>query len=115
MEIDYTAWKFWLDVLQVVFTAAIGIYVWVSNRTAVNTKRIAKLEGDLDERLDEQEVRLTRVEEALRHAPTHEDLKRIHARIDDVASGVSLVSGKIGETTRTLTLIHEHLLNGGKR
>ena len=31
---DYDAWRFWIDILQAVLTAAICVYVWLSTARA---------------------------------------------------------------------------------
>ncbi len=115
MELDYTAWRFWWDIIQTLILAAIGVYTWISNRTRVNSSRIQSLEHDIDSRLDSQGDRITRMEEALRHAPSHEDLKRIHRRMDETAAALNALAGEFKAVQHTLHLIHEHLLNGGKR
>lgn len=114
-ELDYTAWRFWWDVVQTLILAAIGVYTWLSNRTRVNASRIQSLEHDIDQRLDTQGDRLTRVEEAIRHGPSHEDLKRIHQRMDETNNAVGELVGELKAIRPTLQLIHEYLLNGGKR
>lgn len=65
----------------------------------------------LDTKLSSFSDRLTAIERDQRHAPTHEDLKRIHSRLDEALTGLSSVNGKLEGTNKTLDLIHEHLLN----
>ena len=107
---DYEAWRFWIDGLQTVLTAALGVYVWLVNRTRVNAARISKMEDEIDGRLDEAENRLTKVESDVEHGPTRNDLGRIHTRIDDVAAAVARIEGESHAATRSLDLIHQHLL-----
>jgi len=112
---DYTAWKFWLDVAQVLVTAAIGIYVWLGNRNRVTNERIQTLEDDVDERLDSHGNRLTRIEAKQETAPSRADVGRIHARIDGVDKAVSSLDGKFERVANTLDLIHSYLLNGKQK
>ena len=51
------------------------------------------------------------MERDLRHAPNHDDLKRIHSRLDEVSDDLSKLMGEFKGTAHTLSLIHEHLLN----
>jgi hypothetical protein len=64
----------------------------------------------LDAKLAAHADRLTALESNQRHAPTHEDLKRIHSRLDDVSEGLSNLVGEFKGTGHTLHLIHEYLL-----
>ena len=107
---NYEAWRFWIDILQTVLTAAVGVYVWLVTRTRVNAARISKMEDDLDARLDGHDRRLTRIEGAVEHGPTRDDLGRIHTRIDEVAAAIARIEGESHAAARNLDLIHQHLL-----
>ena len=111
---DYEAWRFWIDILQAVLTAAIGVYVWLVNRTRVNAARIRKMEDDFDRRLDDAEQRLTKVESNIEHGPGRADLKRIHERVDETAKEVHLLTGEFQSVKGTLELIHQFLLSGSR-
>lgn len=133
MPLDYEALDFWLKFANLAATAGIGIYLWLSRRHAVTNERITTLESsamakigkvedslgaqlvgmerDIDGRLDDHATRLARLEQDQRHAPTHDDLKRIHARLDDAAREIANISGQFDGASRTLALIHDHLMN----
>ncbi|MBN9697172.1 MAG: hypothetical protein J0L85_15400 [Zoogloea sp.] len=64
----------------------------------------------LDAKLAAHADRLTAIERDQKHAPTHDDLKRIHSRLDDVSEGLSNLVGEFKGTGHTLNLIHEYLL-----
>ena len=96
-------------------------------------------EQRLDERVDGLDTRLVQVEtslrlgpsptscaahiqgvavvqETLRHLPGHEDMKRVHQRIDGVSDIVSEVRGRLQGIERGLTILHEYFMeNGGAR
>ena len=108
---DYQAWRFWTDILQTLLTAALGVYVWLVNRTRVNAGRIRDLEDSVDERLDDHDRRLTRIEGAVEHGPTREDLGRIHTRIDEAQAVLARIEGEFHAAKGTLDLIHQFLLN----
>lgn len=99
-------------IVQLLINAAIGIYVWISNRQRVTVERINQLERDVDSRLDIHSDRLTRVEVSAGAAPTHDDLKRLHQRLDSVNGELQNLTGQFKTTNNTLILIHEYLLNG---
>ena len=107
---DYEVWRFWVDVAQAALTVAVGIYVWLVTRTRVNAARIRKLEDTLDERLDDHAQRLTRVESAIEHGPTRDDLGKIHQRLDTMVAAVARIEGGNHAAVRNLDLIHQYLL-----
>lgn len=115
MAIDYTATKFWLDFAKDAALVGVWIYVWLSNRHRVTTERITKLEDHMDTRLDTHADRLTRLEVHAGAAPTHDDLNRLHQRLDVINGELKGLTGESAAARRTLDLIHDYLLNhGGK-
>ena len=65
----------------------------------------------LDAKLAAHSDRLTAIERDIKHGPTHDDLKRIHSRLDKVCEDFSALSGELKGKGHTLDLIHEFLLN----
>ena len=108
---DYVAWKFWLDILQLLLTAGVGLYVWLVTRTRINAARIRKLEGDIDNRLEDHGNRITAVEAAVKHGPKRDDLGNIHKRLDEVVTVVARIEGENRAMAGTVSLIHQHLLD----
>lgn len=110
---QYEEVKIWIDLLQWATTAAVGVYVYAVNRHRVTNERIGALESHVDERLDNHSDRLARLEQDARHAPSHEDLKRLHRRLDEVSGELREMKGEFQGARRTLELIHQHMLDGG--
>lgn len=109
---DYSALDFWWKVAITVLNAGFCIYMYLVTRNRVTNERITTLQENVDTRLDDHSDRLARIEQDALHAPTHEDLKRIHARIDETAKSMARIEGEFAGTNHTLNLIHEYLLNG---
>jgi hypothetical protein len=110
---DYAALDFWWKVAMTAMNVGMGLYLYLVNRNRVTNERIGKLETGVDDRLDNHTERLARLEQDVRHAPTHDDLKRLHARIDEVNNSLKRLEGEFSGANHTLGLIHEHLLKGG--
>lgn len=111
-----------LSILNLLGLWVLGAYTWQANRKRVTNERITTLQESVNMSMatlktgqDRQAERLTQVERDLQHAPTHDDLKRLHSRIDDVAGAVRGLDGKFEGANHTLQLIHAYLLNGGKQ
>jgi hypothetical protein len=110
---DYAALDFWWKVFITALNAGMGLYLYLVNRNRVTNERIGALQTAVDTRLDNHTERLARLEQDARHAPTHDDLKRLHSRIDEVKYSLKRLEGEFSGANHTLGLIHEHLLNGG--
>lgn len=100
-----------LAVANFVLTWGLAFYMHLVNKSKVTEDRISKLEAEIKQSLDELAVRQARVEQDTKHAPSHDDLKSIHRRIDEVKAAVSHLQGEFTGASRTLSLIHDYLLN----
>lgn len=107
--------KFGFDVLQFLMTGGVAIYVYLSNKDRVTNDRIARLEDDLDDRLDGQGERIAKLETLSEQSPTHDDLGGIHEKINQLRSEVGMLSGEFVGVRNLLNTIHNHLLTGGKK
>lgn len=96
-----------------VLTWGVALYMYLANKGKVTNSRIGELERDMDGKFDAHADRLARLEQDVRHGPTHDDLKRIHSRIDTISGDIKTLGGEFQGANRTLSLIHEFLLNGG--
>ncbi|MDY0035436.1 MAG: hypothetical protein RBS05_05930 [Zoogloea oleivorans] len=88
--------------LQVVNLGAV-VWLALSGRNRVTKEA-------LDTKLASFGDRLTAIERDQRHAPTHDDLKRIHSRLDNVCENVSELAGEFKGKGHTLDLMQEYLL-----
>ena len=102
------------DALQFLLWGGTSFYVYISNKNRVTNDRITTLEGDIDTRLEGQSVRVAHLEEAIKHAPTHDDLAGLHDRVTKIGRNIDLLSGKFEGAKHVLDVIHHHLMNGGK-
>ncbi len=107
---DYSAAKFWFDVVQTAFMAFVSVYVWWTTRTRATKAAIDRV----DDRVTGHETRLLLIEQHAKHIPGHEDLGAIHNRVDQVGQGVRTLEGEMKQINHTLHLIQQHLLENGK-
>lgn len=92
-EFDYEALKFWGDLLWRAGTVIGLIWLAVQQRSRGNS---VKLERH-DERLDDIDKELIRMNGKLDSQPKHDDLQLIHDRISDVKGVVGkIVAGQEG-------------------
>jgi hypothetical protein len=136
---DYTAWRFWFDVMQVAATVFIAIYVWWTNREKVNARRFAALEKEVanrvtsealtairrerdrqcekhQERTDKAEEDITRVALEVRHLPSHKDIAALSSNISELHGSIQHFAGRLEGLGRAVDLVNEFLISqGGKK
>lgn len=101
LPIDYPAWRFWFDFLQLSGICAVGVYTWWSNREKVTSKKF----GDLEERL-------AHVETAIAH-PRCEYHLGFETRLDTMHGDIRELTGGIKGLRRAVDLMNEYLINKG--
>lgn len=115
----FTMWVGWSLRKEFVTHTDLDKAVSDAMQSANHSGDIKELRSDheiLHERVTEViDKRLLRVEEGIKHMPKHEDLSRIHQRMDELNSLVQQIHGTSYSTNRTVGLIQQHLLNGGKQ
>ncbi|MCY0966146.1 DUF2730 family protein [Parathalassolituus penaei] len=114
MELDYKALGFWLQLAQAVITGMVFVYVWLTSRQKANTAAIDKLREDLHGSINALDDRLIRVERDVDHLPTHDDMSKLHTRVNEANENIKEMRGTLGQLNHTLQLMHQHMLNGGK-
>ncbi len=132
MDLGAPEMRLYWDIAQFAMTGVVGIYVYLSTRAQVRREALSKLEDDIDGHLDKINGRLGKIEahtayaptpsmcaathsriavleEAVRRGPNDDDIKRLHARVDDAAQGLAALRGELSGITRLLTTIDGYL------
>lgn len=122
MEILLKYWPVLLFVLNF-----LGIWVGWSVRKGVATqedlkshaettrKQLDDHSGETNRMISAVQQRLTHLEARIEHGPSEDDLRRLHARLDDLNGGLAKLTGEFSGVRSTLELLHEFLLEEGKR
>jgi len=97
-ELDYSAMRFWWDIMQSVFILGMGVYVWMKSRSQVNTTRIEKVE----ETLIEHDRRIIK-------AVSHDDLEVIYTRLNSISRDLSKMEGEFKSHNRLLHSMNDFL------
>lgn len=138
MTIDYTAWRFWIDMGQTAATVAIFCYVWWDKRSLKTAARTAKIErwqtekGPLidtlkasnterDGRCARHRGRIDALEKAqqalqadVKHLPTRKDLADLSGKIGQLTEKLANLDGKLTGIDRAVNLLNEHHLRIGE-
>jgi len=114
--INYQALNFWFGVGQFLFTAAIGIYVWWTNRDKITDKRFRAAEN-----------RIVQLETEIKHPPACTYHSNLEMRIDQIRTEMGNqikavhgdtreIKGHMDGINRAVDLMNEFLINqGGKK
>lgn len=125
-NIDYKAATFWYQFAQGLLTLSMFIYVIVTSKQKANASAIELMRKDnaVEKKAlkdiidDETEVlgnRLTKIETKIELMPSHEDMAKLHTRVNETAQAVTGMQGELKQMNNTLYLIHKELLSGGKQ
>lgn len=132
-EIDYTSWRFWLDVIRLAGTIALWVYVYLVTRRKAVEARFEKIEESITRelRMHRREIddrcrrRMTRIEGLegndqqvrvkMGQMPNQRDIKDMSRRLDMIQSTMSEMGGRLEGINRAVDLINEFLINQGGR
>lgn len=111
---DWDAAKVVLDIFEFIVLGIIAIYVHMRTSNQVTEDKVQAMRKQMDEKFNEHSQRLSRMETAMEKGPTHEDLNRLHQRMDEQAEALHKLVGQFQSANSTLHMISQHLLNQGK-
>ena len=94
--LNYSALRFWLDVVQWAATGMIAAWLMTTRGRKDNTEAITKLEK-----------RIAKLETIQSQMPTHKDVLRIREEVSGLRS-------EIKSSKHLLEVVHQHLLDKGK-
>ncbi len=106
--------KIWVDVAQFLITGAIGIYIYLVNKGDATNHRITTLAESHDARLDDHRNRIARIEEALKHMPTHDDLANIRSDIASLKAETQGQTQLLERLEKTVSRISDWLIDRAK-
>lgn len=109
-EWDYKALAFFLSLANSMGLLVTVIHTNITSRQKANSDTIRTLDEHYRNEVGELDDRLIRVEQSIKHLPTHGDIENIHRRIDEVAQEVRKLEGTLGQVNHSVQLIHTHLL-----
>jgi len=100
--IDYSAWRFWFDVLQLIGICIIGIYSWWISKERVTNKRFK-----------EHHARLTALEGHIQNSPSPKQFKDLADKFELIHGDMREIKGQLTGINRAVDLMNEYLINNG--
>lgn len=136
--VNYTVWRFWLDVLVLAGVIFNTIYTWWANRARINNKRFVTLEKNVAEKISEPEVlklvdqrlvdcpennrkinnmglQLSRFEVELQQMPGRREISSLNKCITTLTEKIARLDGKFEGVNRAVDLMNEYLINQGDK
>ncbi|PLY02757.1 MAG: hypothetical protein C0622_05255 [Desulfuromonas sp.] len=136
-DINYAAWKFWIDLLVLVVVTIHILYTWWSNKEKVTKKLFQQQEAEIAKRPTADDVKqlikdrmptcsnhldrtaanergLSGLQLEVARLPNKDELIRAHNRLDEALNKVENLAGKMSSTDRKLDLVLEELLRREK-
>lgn len=95
--------KYW----PIILFALNFLALWV----AWSARRVIPNKEEIEKRLAEQDKAIIRLEEAMKRAPTHSDIKELSSRIEALHGDLQSVVGSLTGIRRAVDLMNEYLLN----
>lgn len=107
-DMDYSAARFWWDIIQTIAIIFAALYTYLRNRSTVNREYIQELKDEIT--VHSEKIALLKKELELQ--PSRQDLEMIYSKVNRVSEGLHNLEGKLDGINRSLGLINEHLLKG---
>lgn len=111
MTLDYQALGFWFNAFITLGLFGNWLYMWLTNRQRVNKAEIEQVNKSVYLLTNQ----ITLFEEKLKATPKHSDLSNIYNRINGMSQDISEMTGAVKALTTQMSLINQHLINGGSR
>jgi hypothetical protein len=135
---DYSAARFWFDIVQVGGLIALGVYSWWRDREKITAKRFKALEEDVrsratqaalaeieaqritrceahTRRVTDAESAISRVGTEMRHMPSRDELRHLADGMSELSEKLGKVEGRLEGINRAADLMNEFLINQGGR
>lgn len=98
--IDYTAWRFWWEVLITIANFAIWGFVWVDRKRRARSEEVTELK-----------TRVADLEKDIKYAPSHADIRRVMDELSKTNTSLQQLIGSFNGVQRAVDLINRHLLS----
>lgn len=98
--VDYTAWRFWWEVLITVANFGIWIFVWLDRRRRARSEEVADLRD-----------RVSDLEKDMQHAPSHADIQQVTSELSRTNASLQQLIGSFNGVQRAVDLINRHLIS----
>ncbi len=112
---DLYTWKFAFDVIQTLVTLGIAFYVWILSKYKVNADKIAQLEDNHNNEINDIRNQLTRLDTAIKHMPNKDSMYNLHNRLNKQSEQLNRMEGEMKGMTDNTSMIIKLLAERGMK
>jgi len=99
-----------IEIMMFLATSGAGVYAYLVARNTASIEKVNKLETDVMKHISLLRSDISRLDERSKRSPTHDDLRRVHERIDSMDKTLSGIAGEFIGMRHTVNLIHDYLM-----
>ena len=133
INMSYDIAKFWIDLFQSAILIAVTVTYFFSQKQAATVSAIEDLEDQVADKMEQQatkvsdalenmSIRLARLEQDMQHSPTHNDLGKIHEKLNamrdtqnehskELTKAIAEMSGELKHLARSVECLRDNELN----
>jgi len=104
--INWTAARFFFDLLQVGAILGIGIYSWWKANHQTNNAEMSKIK----ERVERNDRRIERVEQDVSNQPSHADVSKLRTEMSSLGKEIAEMTGTMKGMNGSLSIVTQHLM-----
>ncbi|PID61996.1 MAG: hypothetical protein CR974_03860 [Gammaproteobacteria bacterium] len=112
---DLTTWKFAFDVVQTAIMLGVSIYVWILSKHKVNATKIAQLEDNHDQEINDIRLQLKAIETTIKHMPDKRSIHNIHERLNGQSEQLNRMEGEMKGVIDNTAMIIKLLAEQGMK
>jgi len=101
--VNYDAVKVIVDLVQFLVIGGVGVWAWLVRRN-----------DDTAEQVAQHGEKIATLEAQIKGVPGHDDLETLRSEISETRGAIERANGELVQISKTLSLIQEHLLRGGR-
>ncbi|MCE8004237.1 DUF2730 family protein [Billgrantia ethanolica] len=105
-QIDWTAARFFFDLVQVAFMLLVSVYVWWTNKHRATSSALRAV----NTRMDKIDRHITQVENRVSSRPGYGEIDKLRSELAETNRGMAQVSAQLQSTTALLNRLHEYML-----
>lgn len=118
---DLISWKVFNDIAHWVAIIALGVWGYLRTKDNDNASAVKAVSTELatfikasTEANEQQNTRITVLEEAVNHLPTQQDMAHLANDVSSVKAQINGLAGLLARMEHQINLVHDHLLNNNK-
>lgn len=118
---EIISWKVFNDIAHWVAIIALGVWGYLRTKDNDNASAVKAVSSELAAFIkasadvnEQQNHRITVLEEAVNHLPTQQDISHVSNDVSSVKAQINGLAALLARMEHQIHLVHDHLLNNNK-